>query len=73
MILHKIFITNNITVPYVNIIIITVGVLILAFPQIFWFIEYGWLFGKKVGEMGVSTAIVFRIIGSLIIICGIFL
>ena len=65
--LYEIYSNEKINFPYLNLIIVTVGILMLVIPKVFWYVGYGWII--KIDD--IQRPIIFiRIIGMVVVILG---
>lgn len=68
--LYNIYSENNKEFPYVNVITVIMGVLMIVIPKVFWYLEYGWAVGTK--NYGIAIKVI-QVIGVFIIFLGIFI
>ena len=65
--LYEIYSNEKINFPHLNLIIVTVGILMLVIPKVFWYVGYGWII--KIDD--IQRPIIFiRVIGMVVVILG---
>ncbi len=68
-VLYKIYSSKSITIPYLNVVIVIIGILMILLPRVFWSLKYGWAFGMKDCNIAIKVT---QIIGIFVVVYGIF-
>lgn len=66
--LFKIYLKSNTDISFINFIPVIAGLLIILFPKLFWYMEYGWALNSDAGPFVFK---IIRIGGILIVIAGV--